>query len=135
MSIEDVYRSVAEVADQDVAGKMTARDGSQAPRSVQRAAGGEPLEKGALGIEDIDETEPRSGNVVLVQGVLLGVGDIQLAAHVLDVERGETSGDRRVGERTGFERDGRELRVEDIDSALAEVGGEQLLVLSAASQG
>ncbi len=106
MRAEDVHRTVAEVADQDVAGKVAARDGRHSPRSVQGAAGSELAQEDAFGIEDIDETEPRTRNVVLVPGVLLGVRDVQLAADILDVEGSKASRDRRIGKCTGSEGDG-----------------------------
>jgi len=42
--------------------------------------------------EDFDETETVAGNVIMPSGVLLGIGDEESAADVLNIERCEAAG-------------------------------------------
>src|SRR5262249_59790888 len=80
-------------------------------------------------VEHIDEAVARPRHVVCHAPVLLGVGDEELAADILDAEGGKTDqvgGGVGVGE--GAEGahpqgDGVEVGVEDVDGAAAEVGG------------
>src|SRR5262249_31395437 len=83
----------------------------------------------AAGVVDVHEPLAHAGyRAAVPRGVLLGVGDVQLAAQVLDVERGEPRGEVAVGERAepvDAEGDLVELAVEDVDLAVVEVGGVQ----------
>ena len=58
----------------------------QPPRGVQLAAADQAAQQVAAGAVDVHEPKARSGDLVLPGGVLLGVGDIQPAAELLDVE-------------------------------------------------
>src|SRR2546423_246546 len=68
------------------------------PRRVELAAADDPLEQIAVRGEDVDESVARSRRVIVLARALLGEGDEELAADVVDPERGEARGDGRVGE-------------------------------------
>src|SRR5262249_20166495 len=85
-------------------------------------------------VEDIDEPVARPLDVVLPVGVLLGVGDVELAAQILDVERGEAGRDGRVGEGAGEAGRGEGL-VEDGDPATVGIGGVQEVRRAALTNG
>ena len=109
-------------------GPEARRRDRQAPRRVERAARDQALlpagqARRPVQVEHVDEAVALAGHVVVLVGVLLGVGDIDLAAQDLHVERGEALGEVRVGERTRLQRDGLEVGVVDLDLAGAEVGG------------
>ena len=104
--VEGVDAAVAEVAHQQVAaeGPEARRRQRQAPRRVERAARDQALlpagqARRAVQVEHVDEAVALAGHVVVLVGVLLGVGDIDLAAQDLHVERGVALGEVRVGER------------------------------------
>ena len=123
-----VDRAVAEVADeQRVVELAVALQGGPGhpPGGVELALAGEPLEQVPLGVEDVDEAVARAGDVVVLGGVLLGVGDVEVAVDGLDAERGVAGRDARVGEGAGDD-DGLEVRVEDVDLAVVEVGGVEV---------
>jgi hypothetical protein len=71
------------------------------------------------------------GVVIVLGRVLLGEGDVQVAADVVDAERGEAGRDGGVGEAVDLA----EFSVEDLDGAEAEVGGVQELAGRGADQG
>src|SRR5207244_6640347 len=79
--------------------------------------------RGAVQVEHVNEAVAGAGHVVVLVGVLLGVGDVDLAAQFLNVEWGVPLGEVRVGEGTLGQGDGFEVRVVDLDLAGAEVGG------------
>ncbi len=113
-----VDAAVAEVADEDVAaeGAEGGRRERHRPGRVELAAADEPLQQVAVGREDVDEAVAGPCVVVVLAGALLGEGDVEVAADVVDPERGEAGGDRRVGEAV----DEVEVAVEDVDPAEAE---------------
>src|SRR5207248_1854297 len=115
--------AVAEVADQQVAPEVAEGGGGQhhPPRRVERPVADQPLEVPGGGVEDVEEAVARPGHVVVCRGVLLGEGDVNLAAEVGDVGGGEALGDGRVGEGA----DELEVGVEGVDLAVVEVGREE----------
>src|SRR5579859_6796781 len=131
--VEGVDPAVTEVPDQDVAaedseGRRRQRHG---PRRVEPMPAGEPLQQGAARREDVDEAAARPGVVVVLGRVLFREGDVQVAADVVNPERGETGRDGGVGEAV----DQVEVAIEDLDGAEAEVGGVQELAGRGAHQG
>src|SRR6185437_14597166 len=52
----------------------------------------------AVGGEGVDEAAAGPGVVVALPRSLLGEGDVQVASDVVDAKRGESRGNRRVGE-------------------------------------
>src|ERR1700726_4105948 len=121
--IEGVDVAVTEVADQDVAAESAEGRGGRGPRpgGVHPPLAEEPLEEAAVGIEDVDESVARAGEVVMLVRLLLGEGDKELAADVVDPERRKTSRDARIGEAL----DQVEAAVEHLDGAESEVGRVQ----------
>src|SRR5260370_2921410 len=98
--------TVAESAHEQVAGKLSEVMWSQrqAPRRVERASRGEPLEEATVEVKDINKAASWALDVVVSLGVLHGKGDIQLAIDVPNAEGSETRvrcvrGNRGVGER------------------------------------
>src|SRR6266700_7321351 len=87
--VVDVDVTVAEVPDQQVAAELTesGRCQREPPWRVQRATGDQTLDQSAVVGEDIHETVTRPGHVIMQNGILLGVGDVQLAPDFLDTER------------------------------------------------
>jgi hypothetical protein len=78
----------------------------------------------AAGAVDIHEPQTRAGDLVLTGGVLLGVGDIQPAAELLDVEGREPARELVVAE-PARQVDSMEALVEDVDAPVVEVGSVQ----------
>src|SRR5246127_744965 len=93
--------------------------------------GGVQVQQGAVRPEDVDEAVARPGVVVLLGRVLLGEGDVQVAADVVDAERGEAGRDGGGGGAGGPA----EAAIEDLDGAEPEVGGVQELAGRGADQG
>src|SRR4029077_20093210 len=92
---------------------------------------GKPLQQVAVRCEDVDKAVAWPGVVVVLGRVLFGEGDVQVAADVVNSERGETSGDGGVGEAV----DQVEVAIEYLDGAEAEVGGVEELAGRGAHQG
>jgi hypothetical protein len=78
----------------------------------------------AAGAVDVDEAPTRAGDLVLTGGVLLGVGDIQPPAELLDVEGRVAAGELVVLE-PARKVDPVEALVEDVDASVVEVGPVQ----------
>src|SRR5262249_2716616 len=117
--------AVAEVADEQVAGERAeaGRGQGDAPGRVEHPARGHALEQAAAGVEDVDEALAHAGDGAAVAGgVLLGVGDVEPAVQVLDVEGGVSAGEVGVGKGAG-EAGQVELAVDHVDLAVVEVGG------------
>src|SRR6266699_3252957 len=98
--VEGVDPAVAEVSDQDVAaeGSEGGRRQRHRPRGVEPILAGEPLQQVAVRREDVDKAIAWPGVVIVFGRVLFGEGDVQVAADVVDAERGEASRDGGVGE-------------------------------------
>src|SRR4029077_19164255 len=123
----------AEVSAQDVAAEDPegGRCQGHCPRGVEPALAGKPLEQVAVRREDVDKTVAWPGVVILLGRVLFGEGDVQVAADVVNSERGEAGWDGGVGEAV----DKVEVAIEDLDGAEAEVGGVEELAGGGADQG
>ena len=102
---------------------MRRRD-RQAPRRVEHAAAGEPVQEHAEVGVDVHESVTGPGDVVLLIGVLFRVGHEHLVANLGHVERREPAGQERVAEQER-DRDVPEVAVEDVDAIVVEVCGEQ----------
>src|SRR5215471_21116871 len=87
-----------------------------------------------IGIEDVHKPQTRSGHVIVLGCILLGIGDIQSPLNVLDTEGGKTGRKPWVAE-ASCERHVREARVKDIHSALAKVGSIEETGLAIGRQG
>src|SRR5262249_24519575 len=119
--------AVAEVADQEVARVGTEAGGgySHAPGRIKLPVLGDALEQVAAGVEDVHESLALAGHRTAIPGrVLLGVGDVQVAAQILNVERRKPIREVWVDERPGLLRLV-ELAVDHVDLAVMEVGGVQ----------
>src|SRR5438445_7851869 len=77
-----------------------------------------------FGVEYVDESVSRSGDVVVLVGVLHRVGHVERSIDIADAEGREARGDRRIGERA-VEGRKREVTVENVDGTRLEVGGEE----------
>src|SRR4029077_21250686 len=112
--------AIAEVADQDVAAKGAEgrRRERDRPGGVEPASADEPLQQVAVRCEDVDEAVAGPRVVVVLAGALLGEGNVELAADVVDPERREPGRDRGVDEAV----DEVEVAVEHVDRAEAEAG-------------
>src|SRR5438445_11632017 len=95
-------------------GSRRERDG---PGRVELAATDEPPEQIAVRRELVDEAGPGTSGVVVLGGVLLREGDEEVAADVVDPERGESVRERWIGEAVGEV----EVTVEHVDPPEAEV--------------
>src|SRR5947208_3293660 len=82
----------------------------------ERASTDEPLEQIAVRGKDIDESIARPRGVIVLAWALLGEGHKELAADVVNPERGEARRDGRVGEAV----DEVEMAVKNIDRPEAE---------------
>src|SRR5258705_10625495 len=86
----------------------------QSPRRVQCAAGGDATDQLSVGVEHVDQAEPTAGHFVVLVGVLLGVGHVQVALQVLYAERCIARRQFRV-DKGACPSDGMERIVEDVD--------------------
>src|ERR1700761_5555102 len=125
----DVDPAVTEVADEERAGRGTPprRRESQAPGSVERTARGDAGDKAPVGAELVDDAEALTDRFPARAPVGLVEGHEDVAVQRLRVEGLEAARQPRVPELPGSRLDLLEGRIEDIDLALAEVGGEQLV--------
>src|SRR6478752_865000 len=89
LGVEGVDASVAEVANEQCAAQSAeaGRCQRKPPRGVQDAARDQPTNEGTVGGEYVHEPVAPTGDVVTQGGVLLGVGDVELAGEFLNVER------------------------------------------------
>src|SRR5262245_61697876 len=93
--------TIAEIADEQVSaeGAEAGRSDGDAPRRVQLPARRHALEEMAARVENVHEPQTLAGHRAAVPcGVLLRVGDVQLAAEVLNVEWRKSGGDIAVAE-------------------------------------
>src|SRR5262252_3984382 len=108
------------IADEELTGQAAERAGGEgkSPRSVER-----PVRSVRS-----DARHEAAVEVVLVDGaagrpVLLSIGDEHVTPENLDVEGSEARGKVWIREGARAERSRREVRVEDVDGALAKVRG------------
>src|SRR4051794_41451875 len=87
VGVEHVYRSIAEVADQQVAGEPgeRRRRNRQSPRRVERARRADSSQEAPLQVERGHEAVAGACDVVVFGGVLQRVGHVDPAAEGLDV--------------------------------------------------
>ena len=129
--IVSIDQAIAEIPHQQVVGELAegGRSDGQAPRRIQqtaRAPHHQRLEQFPGRIEDVDVAIARGGNVQLLVDILFGIGHIEFAAEVLDVERRETRWYGRIGKGATGWSDRVELSVENIDPSSFEVSGIEL---------
>src|SRR3984885_195545 len=122
----DVDPAVTEVANEERASRGTpdGRRDSQAPGRVERTARGDAGDEAPVGAELVDDAEALTDRLPARARVGLVEGHEDVAVQRLRVERLEAARQPRVTELPGSRPDLLECRVEDIDLALAEVGGE-----------
>ena len=101
--IERIDTAIAKVAYQEGTTELTkgARRQLQPPGSVQGAPRCQPLQQIPVEIEDIHKTASRTGNIVVLFIVLLGIGDIELVIDVADAKRRIARRDLIVGKGPG----------------------------------
>src|SRR6202035_2745067 len=68
------------------------------PRRIERPAAGEASQQMAVGVEDIDKAVTRTGYIVMLFCILLGIADEEIAIDVLDAERREAGRNVRIRE-------------------------------------
>src|ERR1700730_6370884 len=56
------------------------------PRRMERPAAGEASQQMAVGVEDIDKAVTRTGYIVMLFCILLGIADEQIAIDILNAE-------------------------------------------------
>src|SRR5208337_5677119 len=108
--------AVAEIADQEVAGKIAearGRDG-EAPGRIEHAARRHSLHMSPVQVEFVDEAVTGSCDIVMLGGVLEREGDEQVSVEHLNVERRIALRDVGISEAVDL----REIRIEDIDTAV-----------------
>ena len=74
----------------------------------------------AVGVKNVDESEPIASDVVRLGVVLLGIGDVQIATYVLNTEGGKALGNMWIVEIAG-QVSGLKSIVEHVDLAAAEI--------------
>src|SRR4029453_5653340 len=137
LGVVGVDAAVAEVSHQQVAAEATEPGGRglhQAPGGVEVAAAEPAPQQVAAGAVDVHEAPARAGDLVFAVGVLLGVGDIQPPAELLDVEGCIAAWQLAVVE-SARQVDPVELLVEDVDPAVVEVGPVEQGAGSAGGEG
>src|SRR5262249_24587700 len=127
VEVECIDRAVAEVADKkrvvEVAEALEGRPGHP-PWRVELALAGEPLQQISIRVENVDKPVSRSRYIILLIGVLLSIGHVQMAVDGRNAEGGVTGREVRIPETAGSG-DRMEVRVEDVDRAGMEIGGEK----------
>jgi len=123
--VKCIDATIAEVADEQVVAQLSEIGGgeSDTPRSVQRASGGEGLNKVPVQIEHVHEACTQTLDDVLTLVILHGKGHVKLAIDVLNAEGSEARRVRirdRVG--IGEKVDKVEVGVVLLNYAIAEVG-------------
>ena len=115
---------VAEVADKQVSAEAAEvrRSHGQPPRCVQLAMLRDTGDQHSSRVVDVDEPESLPGNLVLGVFILFPVGHENSRADRLNPERRVTRGKTRVNE-CARSRNEIEVAVEDVDTAVVEVGG------------
>src|SRR6185503_8615348 len=124
---QNVYPAVTEVTDQQRAGRVTpaGRRDRQAPRGIERAAGGDTGDQVAVGAELVHHAQAVADRLPVRDWIGLVVGHEDFAVQGLGVEGQVPAGQPRVPELPARRLDLVERGVEDIDPALREVGREE----------
>src|SRR2546426_11997424 len=95
---------------------------------------GHALNELAIGIKNINEAVALPRYVIVLVLVLFGIGDIELAVQILDVEGGKPGGDFRVKE--GKRENNRsKFPVEYVDPASMEIGSVEKIASGTAADG
>src|SRR6185312_6934704 len=86
--IERIDSAIAKVSHQQrvAEGPETGWCECNAPWRIEHSFGRHPVDEMAVGIEHIDEAQSSAFHVILAVGVLLCVGDVQIAVDVLNPE-------------------------------------------------
>jgi len=86
--VEDVDGPITKIADQQIIAEWTeaGRRQGHSPWRVERAVGNQSTHQRAVAIEHIDEAVARAGDIIVLRRILLRIGDVKLAADVLDPE-------------------------------------------------
>src|ERR1700722_6044399 len=103
---------------------------SRAPGRVERPARGDAGDQAPVGAELVDDAEAPADRFPARARVGLVEGHEDVAVQRLRVEGLEAARQARVPELPGSRLDLLEGRIEDIDLALPEVGGEQLVAVA-----
>src|SRR6267378_5574417 len=123
---ESADAAVAKVADENIAAEPAerVRRARHAPRRIERTTGCETAQQVTVGIEHVDETMTLACHVIVLLCILQRVGHKQITVDDADAERGIPGRNVRIAEGAVelylFER-----RVEHVNRAGAEVGGEE----------
>src|SRR5438034_11661550 len=101
--IKRMNAAVSEIAHEKIATKPAKALGCecQSPRRIEFTRGGDALNEVALQVIGVDETIPRSRNVVFRVLILKGVGNVESAVSVLNSERGKAGSTIWMGESPG----------------------------------
>ena len=110
------------------------RGEDQPPGRVELTVRSHALEEVAVGIEDINEAVALACDVIVLVGILFGIGDIEVAVQVLDVEGGKSGGDTWVREGPG-EAGRLKVLVEHVDGASMEISSVEKVVGANAADG
>jgi hypothetical protein len=100
---------------------------------------GEAADEVAAGVVLIDEAIAKAGNIIVLGGILLGVGDKQRAVEVLDPKGRKVARDRigpcdRIDDRVRAEVHEMEAGVEDVDGVIVEIAREDKGALRSRAQ-
>src|SRR5215467_11915361 len=118
--------AIAEVADQDVIGKVSEGRGSRrnAPGSIQISAGNEGSMEVSFQIESIDDSEARAGDSVVLCGVLLSVHDHDQVPEDANSVRSVSGGQARIGQITD-QVSCVKVAIEDVNLSTVEIGSQK----------
>ena len=89
LRIKHIDATITKIAYQQIITELAEIGGSEshAPGRVERTMRNKALNKGAISVEDIEETMPWSRYVIVLVLVLFGIGNIELATDVFDADR------------------------------------------------
>ena len=127
VQVKGVNRAVAEVADKERTRKRAEGCGSNGhtPRSVERSSRSNATNEAAVGVEEADESGARSVDGIVFEGVLLREGHYHLVVgDNLDAEWGESSGNRRIHERSSEKSGGAESGIVGLNISRVEIRGQ-----------
>jgi len=89
LRIKHIDATITKIAYQQIITELAEIGGSEshAPGRVEHTMRNKALNKGAISVEDIEETMPWSRYVIVLVLVLFGIGNIELATDVFDADR------------------------------------------------